>query len=231
MSSVPIEAAHAERRQRRARGYESPRPDIMAHVPVRAANILDLGCSVGALGAAIKARQDANILGVDIESRYAREAASRIDRVIVADVESFAQSPPPPEAPFDCLIAADVLEHLVDPWKALERCCRFLQRDAVVIVSLPNVLYWPAIRRVLRGTWPLEDQGVFDRTHLRWFTRDDARSLVASAGLEEVVIEPHYWQEGWRVTLWRSLDRMRIGRFLPAQHIVVAKRGLASPCG
>jgi hypothetical protein len=34
-----------------------------------------------------------------------------------------------------------------------------------------------------RGRWPRRDQGVFDRTHLRWFTLRDARDMVEGAGL------------------------------------------------
>ena len=100
-------------------GYESARPDVQSLVPASARAILDLGCSNGALGAALKARQGATVLGVELGEEYAREAEARLDRVIVADAEAFAAGAAPPEAPFDCLIAADVLEHLRDPWAAL----------------------------------------------------------------------------------------------------------------
>jgi 2-polyprenyl-3-methyl-5-hydroxy-6-metoxy-1,4-benzoquinol methylase len=145
-----------ELRVRRTHGYETSRPDILAHVPLTARNILELGCSVGALGESIKARQGARVLGIEVDPDYAREASTRIDRVINADLELVAEGPPPPEAPFDCLIAADVLEHLVDPWKIFRQCSGFLQAGASVIVSVPNVLYWPEFRRVLRGSWPLD---------------------------------------------------------------------------
>ena len=92
----------------RTRGYESSRPDVQALVPRTARRILELGCSNGSLGAAIKARQRALIVGVEIDHGLAEVAAGRLDRVIVSDIESFATDPPPPEAPFDCLIAADV---------------------------------------------------------------------------------------------------------------------------
>jgi hypothetical protein len=34
----------------------------------------------------------------------------------------------------------------------------------------------------LLGRWPQEDSGLFDRTHLRFYTRATMRELVASAG-------------------------------------------------
>ena len=144
-------------------GYESARPDVQSLVPASARAILDLGCSNGALGAALKARQGATVLGVELGEEYAREAEARLDRVIVADAEAFAAGAAPPEAPFDCLIAADVLEHLRDPWAALRGVVAMLAPGATAVVSLPNVLFWAGLLRVVRTRrWPREAQGLFD---------------------------------------------------------------------
>ena len=35
-----------------------------------------------------------------------------------------------------------------------------------------------------RGAWPRPSVGLFDRTHLRWFTLRDAHDLLDQAGLE-----------------------------------------------
>ncbi len=107
--------------------------------------------------------------------------------MVVADAAAFAAGPPPPEAPFDCLIAADVLEHLADPWAVLRGVAAMLAPGATAVVSLPNVLFWGALARVVRGrSWPREDFGVFDRTHLRWFSTSDAVELLEQAGFEQV---------------------------------------------
>src|SRR3954467_9139906 len=134
----------------RIAGSETARPDVQAHVPADARSILELGCSAGALGAALKARASApvTVIGVELDPEHARGAAERLDRVIVGDAEAFIAGPPPPEAPFDCLIAADVLEHLVDPWTTLERAVALVRPGATVIVSVPNVLF---ARPLLRG--------------------------------------------------------------------------------
>jgi 2-polyprenyl-3-methyl-5-hydroxy-6-metoxy-1,4-benzoquinol methylase len=171
-------------RARRSRGYESPRLEVQALVPLTSTRILELGCSNGALGAAIKARQRALVVGVEIDPSYAALAAERLDRVIVSDVESFASAAPPAaEAPFDCLIAADVLEHLVDPWTALASCVALLEPGGHVAISLPNILYVRAIFRLLaQRSWPLDPEGIFDETHLRWFTRGDALAMLRWQG-------------------------------------------------
>jgi 2-polyprenyl-3-methyl-5-hydroxy-6-metoxy-1,4-benzoquinol methylase len=223
MSSHQSGEADDELRARRAQGYETARPDVQAVVPVNARRILELGCSSGGLGAALKARAGAFVLGVEIDPEYARRAEGRLDEVVVADAEEFLVEREPPATLFDCLIAADVLEHLRDPWRALERATAWLDPGATVVISLPNVLHWVGLWRILtRDRWPRDDAGVFDRTHLRWFTMHDAIELVEGAGLKVTAIRPNYPGRGWRLAVSRLLGRTPARRFLAVQWIVVA---------
>ena len=155
-------------------------PAVRAHDP--RPRLLHRRARRGAEGAPGRDR-----LGVELGEDYARDAEARLDRVIVADAEAFAAGAAPPEAPFDCLIAADVLEHLRDPWAALRGVAAMLAPGATAVVSLPNVLFWAGLLRVLRTRrWPREDEGLFDRTHLRWFGEADAIELLEQAGLRDV---------------------------------------------
>ena len=126
---------------------------------------------------------------------------------------------------FDCVIAADVLEHLVDPWTALGRAVDLLEPGGVAVVSLPNVRYaltfWTLLRR---GTWPRDAEGLFDATHLRWFTLNDARALLEGAGLEVELVEPRYWFHGRMLTLVRALGRTPLGPFLAGQYVLRARQ-------
>lgn len=219
-------ATHASRKA----GYETERPDLQRHIPLTSRRILDLGCCTGALGAALKRRQQTTVLGVELDGAYATDARTRLDRVVTSDVERFLAGPVPPEAPFDCLIAADVLEHLVDPWLALSRAADLLQPEATAVISLPNVADYRVFWRVLRtGRWPREDVGVFDRTHLRWFTLADGLDLVQQAGLRPIAIDPRYWTAGWHLR-WRLVAaKTPLHRYLPPQYVFCAvKDGLAS---
>jgi methionine biosynthesis protein MetW len=182
----------AELRQARAAAYENPRPEVQALVPRTASRILDVGCSSGALGAALKARQECQVVGVELDRDYARDAAARLDRVLVADLETID---PGAEAlaGFDCLIAADVLEHLRDPWSVLERLAGTVRPGGSVIVSVPNVRHWTTFRALgWWGIWPRDDEGVYDRSHLRWFTLADARALMERAGFHVTTVAPRY---------------------------------------
>lgn len=223
MTSLQNSAADEHLRERRAKGYETSRPDVQALVPATAQRILELGCSTGALGAALKARNGAFVFGVEIDPEYARLAERRLDRVAIGDAELFLRKGQPEEAPFDCLIGADVFEHLVDPWTALERATDLLVSGATVVISLPNVLYWPGLWRIIRdGHWPRDDEGIFDRTHLRWFTTQDAVDFLEGAGLRLKSASPRYGTRGLRLALTKAWQRTPVRRFLATQWLFVA---------
>jgi 2-polyprenyl-3-methyl-5-hydroxy-6-metoxy-1,4-benzoquinol methylase len=180
--------ATAAERRARAHAYENPRPELQALVPPGARRILDLGCASGALGAALKERPGAPaVIGVESDPVYAAAARERLDRVVEADLEALAASEDLEGelGRFDCLIAGDVLEHLVDPWSALASYAVLLDHGCRAVISLPNVRHWETFWQLGRhGTFPRRHEGLFDRTHLRWFTLRDAWSLVQGAGLE-----------------------------------------------
>ncbi len=208
-------------RAARAAAYERARPEILEHVPRGARRVLDLGCATGTTGAALKQRQAVEVVGVELEPDYAREAATRLDEVLTADVESAA-----PDGRFDVLIAADILEHLKDPWSTLKRYGDLLEPGATVIVSLPNVAHWSTYAHLARGSWPRKPEGIFDATHLRWFTLGDANELLRQAGLT-----PHtVVRRGWIYTRGSRLDALAppllkvpgIRTLITFQHIIAA---------
>lgn len=209
-ASDPIE------REARAHAYENPRPEVQALVPLGARRILDLGCSSGALGAALKERQRATVIGMEREPAYAADAGTRLDQLIEGDIEQLLADDGVRSmlGTFDCLIAADVLEHLRDPWSALAAAASLLEPGGDAVVSLPNVRYWETFYQLgVRGTWPRRATGIFDRSHLRWFALRDARTLLRQAGLDVVSIHPQYrlkpgdWRSepGGRLFHWTPL--------------------------
>lgn len=212
---VPDALAHA---------YESPRAELQARVPRDAHRILDLGCASGALGAALKARQGCHVLGVERDADYAARARERLDQVLVADVERLEFSY---LSPVDCLICGDVLEHLVDPWRVLREAATLLRPGGTLVVSLPNVRYWETFWQLaVRGTWPRRSLGIFDRTHLRWFTLRDAHGLLAEAGCPVRSVDRLYRLGPERSPLRRTglVERLPGRTLLAFQHVLVGHR-------
>jgi methionine biosynthesis protein MetW len=210
----------ADQRAARADAYESVRHEIVDLVPAGARRVLDLGCSTGWLAGALKERGAVEVVGIEREPAYAAIAKERCDRVVVGDV----QDVPSDLGRFDCLVAADVLEHLVDPWSALEAYVRLLEPGCRAIVSLPNAAHWTTFAALTRGSWPRKPEGIHDATHLRWFTLRDAIALCEGAGLRVEHVERRPW------VLWRGtrLDRHAgpLARLSPFtfQHVLAARR-------
>ena len=129
---------------------------------------------------------------------------------------------------FDCIVAADVLEHLADPWTALREACGLLEPGGTVVVSLPNVRFFEVFWELgVRGRWPRRDHGIFDATHLRWFTLRDARDLLEGAGLRVDEVRPQIRVRRGGSRLDRRfgwLARTPLSELFAFQHVLSASR-------
>lgn len=208
--------------------YVGPRPDILRLVPAGAKRVLDVGCSVGTLGQALRER-GAEVTGIEIDPRMGAEARQRLNEVHITSVEDEALFAVLRDRSFDCIIFADLLEHLVDPWKTLERFVERLAPDGVVVASLPNIRHYTTIRTLLfQGYWPYRDRGIHDRTHLRFFTLRNIRDLFASSGLTIRKLDRNYRiiEQPHRLNRLAPLLALPLLRELFAyQYLVQAGRG------
>ncbi len=166
--------------------YQGLNPLVLNMVPKECSRILEVGCANGKLGAAIKERNPGSYyVGIEKFAEAGKQAASLLDKVFIADVEGFDWSLLSGER-FDCIIFADVLEHLLDPSAVLRGVLSLMTLHGNVICCLPNVSHWSIIAGLIRGEWEYTDSGVLDRTHLRFYTVKSARKLLIGCGLEVV---------------------------------------------
>src|SRR5262249_29745593 len=73
------------------------------------------------------------------------------------------------------LLLSHVLEHLVDPVSVLRQLLNLVVPGGLVVVAVPNVLEWRTRISFLRGRFEYSNEGVLDRTHLRFYTYRTAR--------------------------------------------------------
>jgi len=164
--------------------YEHAREEVIELIPSTARMIVDVGCGAGALGRHLKQlRPEVQVRGIEIVADQAERARAHLDAVHVGDAG--AGLPPGWPQP-DCIVFADVLEHLQDPWGALRVWRGQIQDGGHIVVSLPNVLHAGVLRSLLRGRWDYADEGILDRTHLRFFTRLTIIEMIENAGFEVV---------------------------------------------
>ena len=146
--------------------------------------ILDLGCSSGAFGAALKEKfPGASVTGIEAGRAAAAEAAKHLDRVICERVEDVDFGAADLAGQFDVVVAADILEHLVNPWRALQRLKAALAPNAQILASIPNVRNITLLADViLAGRWTYRDRGLLDVTHLRFFTLGEIQQMFVETG-------------------------------------------------
>jgi 2-polyprenyl-3-methyl-5-hydroxy-6-metoxy-1,4-benzoquinol methylase len=173
--------------------YVGNRPDIERLLPSEAKYILDVGCSNGVVGAAVKEKTGAQVFGIELSAEMANEALDRIDKVFVGDATEIILKGKLSGYHFDTIIFADILEHLIDPWITISAVARYLRPGGIIIASIPNIRHINTIYNlVIRGYWPYRDRGIHDRTHLRFFTRKNIYQLFEHAGLSIEIFRTNY---------------------------------------
>ncbi len=89
-----------------------------------------------------------------------------------------------PENSFDCIICADVLEHMRNPEAVLRKLRTWLKPDCHLVTSLPNVRNHTVVRSLLAGNWTYEPAGLLDEDHVRFFTRREIQKLLFRTGFK-----------------------------------------------
>ena len=196
------------------------RGDILELTPTDAKCVLSVGCGAGVTEGELVAR-GMQVVGIELNPSAAALARTRGLTVIEGDtgelgaaLESYS---------FDCIIYADVLEHLTDPLAVLRQQIPRLRPGGTVIVSVPNFrelrVFWQLF---VRGQIHYTDAGVLDRTHLRLTTRK-----MVLEWFRAVSIVPHKWRynRGGRLArlLWPWLPGIA-KEFIAPQVVVVGKK-------
>lgn len=146
--------------------------------------VLDIGCANGVLAKEIRKRGN-YVVGVD--TMMSEKAKNNCNEFIQMDVEkNFNLNF---EKEFDCIIFADVLEHLRNPLQILRACKRFLKPSGKIILSVPNVANWYIRLNLLFGRFDYKSRGILDESHVRFFTWKSLKELLEEAKLEIKKIE------------------------------------------
>jgi len=147
----------------------------------RPSSICDIGCGTGSLATAL-AGLGHSVTGVEVDTAAAARSCGGAITLHYGSAEEL-----PPELAdrrFDCVVMTHVLEHCIDPARALENVRGLLRPGGVFLCEVPN-----NDSLGVRMTGPASI--MFDAPrHLHFFTGDSLRRACEDAGL--AVSEMHF---------------------------------------
>ena len=155
--------------------------------------VLDLGCGAGALGHLLRQRGTDHIDGITYNPAEAEVARQWYRQVAVADLDQCELATLLGEQRYDVIVCADVLEHLRAPERLLAQCRQHLAPGGQLFASIPNAGHAGLIGELMGGRLEYRDEGLLDRTHLRFFTRRSWLDFLA--------------EEGWGATRLEGIQR------------------------
>ena len=197
----PIEDLHVYLRS--IRDGERTSLSVLASLVTPHSTVLDLGCGSGALGQHLAETRSCTSDGVTLSEAEAVHARPHYRRVVVDNLETCDLTATFAGQRYDFIVCADVLEHLSRPERVLDACRALLAPGGKLLISVPNAAYSGLLAELMQGEFRYRDEGLLDRTHLRFFTRRSLTRFLA--------------EQGWALN---SLDTVR--RELPESEFQVA---------
>jgi 2-polyprenyl-3-methyl-5-hydroxy-6-metoxy-1,4-benzoquinol methylase len=143
------------------------------------ATVLDIGCSSGQLGAALKKQKQVHVIGLDIDKDDVELAKHNLDEAYVSNIETDDLSQ---YGTFDYVMMADVVEHLMNPIAALKKVRKLLKPGGKFVFSIPNMANVTTRIELLKGSFMYKDFGLLDRTHLHFYDQTEVNRVLSEAG-------------------------------------------------
>lgn len=222
--------------------YDNVNTTVLDLIDENAKRICELGCGGGALALAIREKLPHHVYyaGIELMKDALERAKPTLDVAIQCDLNTEADwskserlSVLEAES-FDHVICGDVLEHLYDPQAVLQQACSRLSPNGKVVACIPNVQHWSVWVQLAVGSWPRQDSGLFDRTHIRWFTLHDMVNLMQQVGLVVETITPRVFQSELGQDIMEYMEPLArhlgvdsdqlIQRGLPLQYVLVSRK-------
>lgn len=130
------------------------------------ARILDIGCGAGLFFDALE--QFGRVEGIESDATAVAQSGRWRSRIHAGGLDTFA-----PGAPFDIILALDVVEHVRNPDVMLRQAARFLAGDGRILITTP-AFDW---------LWTSHDTL---NQHVKRYTAAEMRGLVRQAGLRPI---------------------------------------------
>lgn len=219
--------------------YDNYNPDIFNLITKKHMRICEFGCGAGGLAKKIKESfPNSFYAGIELVEDQINLAKPYLDLAICYDLNHKMHNKLMDSlnkldaASYDVAIFGDVLEHLYDPESAIQYGFDLIKSNGELIICIPNVQHWSVFQQLIMGSWPRLDAGLFDKTHIRWFTLDDIVGSLIQKGLIIKSVNPRIFNPERGIDIVEYLEPLAVylqkdaqyllERSLPLQYVIVA---------
>ena len=138
----------------------------LAGARTRDVRILDVGCGAGLFFDALE--RFGHVEGVESDPIAVEQSGRWRSRIHLGQLDTYT-----PSAPFDVILALDVIEHVLNPHLMLQQAAKFLVRDGRMLITTP----------AFNWLWTSHDRL---NHHVKRYTASEMRDLLRKAGLEPI---------------------------------------------
>lgn len=145
--------------------------------------VLDVGCSSGMLGRYLTEKKGCIVDGVDIDASAVDLIRSKYRFTAVKNLEIEPLCDAFKTEAYDYIVVADLIEHLVNPDQLLSELKKLIKPEGTIIFSVPNVTHISNGFELLFGEFNYRENGLLDRTHLRFYSKKSLLDKLQAFGL------------------------------------------------
>ena len=204
--------------------FENVRTELLDLIPnyLQGKTVLELGAGAGETLLYAKQNNYASkVIGYELCAlKGSTQYSAEIDKFIIGDIEQTDFDEP--DNSVDVIICGDVLEHLREPAVVLHQMKRILKKDGVIISSLPNFRHYSVMAQIyLKGSFYYQEEGILDKTHLRFFCKKNMIELYEEAGYKLCAISANPFRKVKKVL--NILTFKFFEEFLTHQYHIIVK--------
>ncbi len=145
--------------------YEPCRNDLLDLIPKRVEKVLSVGCGWGKTESKL-VKRGIEVVGIPIDPIIAESTKLRGIKVIYNDLNSLFDVLN--DERFDCIILSEILQHIKNPIYILSVCKNLLDKDGIIVGSVPNFKRLFMKRELKKSCYSRMDYKNFERTYLNY---------------------------------------------------------------
>lgn len=149
------------------------------------ARVLEIGAGPGSVTKYLSGALGCDVTALEVDPSALERLKQHARSIYAMDLNdpSWSATLKEKEGVFDYIIAADVLEHVYDPWLVLSAMKSLLSDTGAALLSIPHVGHAAIGACLVDEDFEYRPWGLLDKTHIRFFGLKNMQELCESQGL------------------------------------------------